>query len=317
MKTELAVDSPRSRATTSGFTLIELLVVIAIIAILAAISFPVFNKVREQARQSSTMSKLHSVYVGATLFHLDEGRWPPTLFPYAEIALPPGSTPPSQVALSVSPNLAPMDKATGYYSTGLDVNGNPISFNHGFLFQEQVKSYTDFTNDDNLVKDQKAVTNAVYPGTANTVNWLSAAPSPKAGCTATYTDPDLPAVSGQTYAGQPKLYYTMDSMDIGPQLKDDGTTTGNYELHYSPDWTHVSGLADGNGCPGDIDANGNYVVTQLKYKNPPADRTVLTYVTQHTATTGSPSVLVLLLSGTARKVNYRFAVDGTLPLNYK
>lgn len=39
-----------------GFTLIELLVVIAIIAILAAILFPVFAKVREKARQTSCLS---------------------------------------------------------------------------------------------------------------------------------------------------------------------------------------------------------------------------------------------------------------------
>ena len=42
----------------SGFTLIELLVVIAIIAILAAILFPVFAKVREKARQTSCASNL-------------------------------------------------------------------------------------------------------------------------------------------------------------------------------------------------------------------------------------------------------------------
>jgi prepilin-type N-terminal cleavage/methylation domain-containing protein/prepilin-type processing-associated H-X9-DG protein len=40
----------------SGFTLIELLVVIAIIAILAAILFPVFARVREKARQISCLS---------------------------------------------------------------------------------------------------------------------------------------------------------------------------------------------------------------------------------------------------------------------
>lgn len=40
----------------SGFTLIELLVVIAIIAILAAILFPVFSKVRENARRTTCLS---------------------------------------------------------------------------------------------------------------------------------------------------------------------------------------------------------------------------------------------------------------------
>jgi len=45
-----------SKSNRSGFTLIELLVVIAIIAILAAILFPVFAKVREKARQTSCAS---------------------------------------------------------------------------------------------------------------------------------------------------------------------------------------------------------------------------------------------------------------------
>lgn len=45
----------------TGFTLIEILVVIAIIAILAAILFPVFARVRENARRSSCQSNLKQI----------------------------------------------------------------------------------------------------------------------------------------------------------------------------------------------------------------------------------------------------------------
>lgn len=48
--------SSEKMQSKQGFTLIELLVVIAIIAILAAILFPVFAKVREKARQISCIS---------------------------------------------------------------------------------------------------------------------------------------------------------------------------------------------------------------------------------------------------------------------
>ncbi len=46
------------RETHRGFTLIELLVVIAIIAILAAILFPVFQRVRENARRTACLSNM-------------------------------------------------------------------------------------------------------------------------------------------------------------------------------------------------------------------------------------------------------------------
>ncbi|MFA0759784.1 MAG: hypothetical protein NOOUEUKL_002466, partial [Candidatus Fervidibacter sp.] len=44
-----------------GFTLIELLVVIAIIAILAAILFPVFSRVRDKARQAVCTSNMKNI----------------------------------------------------------------------------------------------------------------------------------------------------------------------------------------------------------------------------------------------------------------
>lgn len=319
--------------------MVELLTVIAIIAVLAAIIFPVFAAAREQARQSSTMSHLQAVYTGVRLFYEDEGRFPPSLFGYAVVPIPPGDPnnlseePMFRPALpSDSPNdVMPMDQARHKFVTYL----GGANVYQGYLYREQLKDVETFLCPVNPVKDKRAVTRVYYPrsvwplidpASPNTlddnklVRWMQSSAGPPR----TVGDSDLPLHPGDVntpnnrYVGAEKIFYTMDSMDIGPMIDDDGNVmkdaAGNtvYELHYTPDWTHRIGSAeDTDPFPGP----GAPVVTQLKYKNPPSDRTIITYVTDHVAYSGSSNIPMLLLSGTVRKANIRNLQQ--LPLQYR
>ncbi len=336
--------------TRKAFTLIELLVVIAIIAILAAILFPVFATVREQARQSSTMSNMQAVYIGAKLYNEDEGHYPSVLFGYAE--MPDKTlTPPYRLltaagkggTITAMHNIAGTYRAAGQLDTNNKLVANSSHIVAGHLYHEQIKDYVTFLAGDDAITDQTDTTLAYYPPNSpdgsgfNTDGTVKDIGKPVAwtvnstsnGCSL-YGDADIPATDndGNSYgAGTPKVYYKMDAMDIGPMIDGNGKVvhadaSGNvvatggqivYELHYSPDWTGEL-WNSAKGC--DVDPNTkNPLSAQLKYKNPPSDHTVLTYITSHVAFGNSAKVMVLLLSGTAKKMEAKDAAK-QLPLNY-
>ena len=77
--------TPASRRQTAtsrpqcAFTLIELLVVIAIIGLLAAILFPVFGRVRENAKRSSCLSNMKQIMMGTMQYTQDNDERIPIL----------------------------------------------------------------------------------------------------------------------------------------------------------------------------------------------------------------------------------------------
>jgi len=87
-------------------------------------------------------------------------------------------------------------------------------------------------------------------------------------------------------------FYNFDSYDTGPQLNTSGeaVTPAVQEVHYSKDWTGGFGAND--------------PPNQLKYPDPPADSTVITWCTYHVAIAHGDQIPVLLLNGSTRSVQY-------------
>ena len=274
----------------AAFTLIELLTVIAIIAILAAILFPVAGAAREQARQGSCMSNLHQIYVAASVYRQDEGAYPPALMGNVEVGDTSGG------------NCNPLLSTGQLYDGSVPCAANADRLLYGYLYKEQIKDVNLFRCPDNIDRSQRDVTIAHYPphppqfgypwyvGDSGEISKVC--PSDAAGYIDCWRRPEVPTTDPRF--GRPKYYYIWDSYDIGPRIGPDGKVvliSGQrvYDRHYSTDWTDDPGLQD--------------LTVQLKYQNPPSDRTIIAYCTWHVATVESPNVPAINAAGSARKVN--------------
>ena len=105
---------------SSAFTLIELLVVIAIIAILAAILFPVFAKVREKARQTSCASNTKQIGLAFMQYIQDNDEQIPVRLT--------NDTPPQRKSSGWAGRIFPYVKSTGLYKCPDDVPNATVSY---------------------------------------------------------------------------------------------------------------------------------------------------------------------------------------------
>lgn len=261
-----------------AFTLIELLVVIAVIAVLVAILFPTFLQVKKRATEAACMSNLRQIYTAVKLYAQDNsGVYPETLYGFAE-------------------------NTDGSYNT---TGTGAVPATHilrGYLYRKQINDAQVFhcpAND----RDPNRITTAHFPpqppswptkpdGTP--YSYVEALGPPSGPCPRDEAGVVDCFLSGPLL-GQPKYYYAHDSYDIGPRVDADGrmVTSGGepvYDVHYSRDWTAATGTDD--------------LPSQLKYPNPPDDRTMLTYCTWHRAVAGSDMIISISLAGSVKPVPY-------------
>ena len=260
---------------------------IAIIAILTAILLPVFASVRENARQSTSISNLKDIQQKMEQFKLDNHRYPDVLFGYAY----PGTTMKGGLAQAQS------DGKAAIYFPG--------------LYPAYIKDVEEFTDPNNTVNSSdtgKIVTglaaNVIAPCSPvsdNTLRSTSTTATTDSACGTT-------AYGAGSVVPTVRNFYVADAYDSSPlvagtnQINDPAANASylvRYQLaHEATVCTTVTPTQTPAGCDPAAVSDVNYT-HQLRWQNPPAG-TVITATTYHVK--NADKVLVLFESGAVKKM---------------
>jgi prepilin-type N-terminal cleavage/methylation domain-containing protein len=277
---------------TRAFTLIELLTVIAIIALLSAIIFPVFARVKLNAYKSGDMASMNSIRSSLQLYRDDQGGYPPQLLGYIspyDYQTGVIVVPANQVRGAMFPKrIESLDTLKGSINrSGYDLLV-PAIWPQADIRTSGTAPILDLNGDGTItvaddIAGARQLYGSNYSGTAEYFLNDPAA-SPNINQSTSTTD---------TVVGR---FYGVSGYDVGPVKFTDGTTYN--ELHYTLFWTQF-GVNAGSATDDP---------RQLGYSDPP-DTTVVTWSTfyrdynNNFLTNGGSKDLVLFLGGSARPID--------------
>lgn len=230
-----------------GFTLIELLVVIAIIAILTAIIFPVFARVKDSAYRGSDMSNMNSLGTALQLYRQDQGGYPPELFGY--VTAYDGATNP------VGSDVVPANTLTeALYPKRVDAIN---TFQPAY---DRISAGNQYTF---------IIQNAVWPNNNDAPN------DPYANALQKYNPTSGPVercVNGTDVSNE---YYQISGYDAANVPNESGVGTRN-EIHYALFWSVNTVATDPCNPTSSEQGSSNDDPRQLGYYDPP-ENTIVTW----------------------------------------